>query len=516
MRRATWRSSRRPKVLNTSVQFGLPSNARKEEEITLRKDILGPIIAGHCPVVPDNSRANLLAAFDKRCNYSSSERVDPEVIRGSMALLDKISPSAWDNIVHDRALFEKWNSQFAADKRKRHEKEYKKIDAITTSEFSDKQIFVKAEALLKRHDNKAAPRIIYQSSDLHNVLLGPVMWQCTKRMFSCFEHEQSQKGPAYMGAYSKQSPALVERIHRHGTNKSVYVESDFSSNDMTQLEDVHLLEIAWLTRFGAPRWLTALMHVANSFKASSFKHKVKVAVKNQLPTGAQSTTFRNSFWNASINFTWANKHGFVGDVLILGDDMLMRLDNPGCRRQQIRRSYEHICKGAGMDAKVSVRSHLSECEFLSRQFIPDGTGSFAMAPKLGKAVARFNVRASRNEALSDAEYLAGKALSYAFEFRFVQPICRLFLLKYAEFEIDNPKLDALGWNAKGQFLELGYQGIMLAIDSARSVPRDCATQFYHWKYGLTITDVIELVSKLLFGDRDLEAGEIGFLTTDFI
>jgi len=44
------------------------------------------------------------------------------------------------------------------------------------------------------------------------------------------------------------------------------VESDFSSNDMTQLEDVHLLEIVWLSRFGAPKWLTSLMHVANGFK----------------------------------------------------------------------------------------------------------------------------------------------------------------------------------------------------------------------------------------------------------
>jgi len=516
MRRAAWRSSRVPHTSNIPVTFGVPDSPRKEEAINLRRDILGPLIAGHIPVVPDQSRKNLLAAFDKRCNYNSSKRVDPKVIRASLALLDKISPGEWDPLVLDRSLFEKWNCQFDVNKQARHDKAYKKIDAITVGEFSDKQIFVKVEALLKRHDGNAAPRVIYQSSDLHNVLLGPVMWQCTKRMFSCFEHETSGKGPSYMGAYAKQSPALVERIHRAGTDKSVYVESDFSSNDMTQLEDVHLLEIAWLARFGAPKWLTSLMHVANAFKGTSHKHKVKAVIKNQLPTGSQSTTFRNSMWNASINYCWALEHDHEGDVLILGDDMLMRLDNPGCRRQQVRRSYEYVCKLAGMDAKVLVRKHLSECEFLSRQFLPDDRGSFVMAPKLGKAIARFNVRASSNEALSDDEYIAGKALSYAFEFRFVRPICNLFLLKFAEFEIEEPRLDALGWNAKGQFLALGYSGIEASIDAARSISRDSMTQFYHWRYSLTATDVIELVTKLLFGDRDLEPGEIGFITSDFI
>jgi hypothetical protein len=515
MRRAKARSARKPTVLNVPVKFGVPDNTRKEDSADLRRDILGPLFERHVPVVPDQSRANLLAAFDKRCNYTSSERVDPKVVAASRALLDKIAPHTYDPLVMDLKLFEDWNAQFDSGKQARHVKAYAKLSSVTSAQFSDKQIFVKVEALLKRHDAQWAPRIIYQSSDLHNVLLGPVMWKCTKRMFACFQYDASGGGPMYMGAYSKQAPELVDFIHRHGTSDTVYVESDFSSNDMTQLEDVHLLELEWLSRFGAPVWLTALMHVANRFRATSHKHRVKAVVTNQLPTGAQSTTFRNSLWNASINFCWASEHGFLGDVLILGDDMLMRLDNPKFRRQALRRSYEYVTKRAGMKAVVSVRRHLSECEFLSKQFIPD-RASFVMAPKLGKGLARFNVRATSNEAVSDREYIAGKALSYAYEFRFVGPVSRLFLLRFAQCEIDDPHLDALGWNAKGAFLQLGTSGVIRAIDTARSASRDDITRFYHYKYALTCLDVVDLVTKILFGDRHLDSAEAGFVLADFV
>lgn len=516
MRRARATAPRRLTKFNVPATIGIPDAPRKETLRELRRDILGPLIAHHHPVVPDQTRASMMAAFDKRCNYHSSQRVDPSIIQANRLLLERISPKPWDPLVHDRALFEDWNAQFDTAKQNRHKKAYLKIAELTARDFSDKQIFVKVEALLKRHDPNWAPRIIYQSSDLHNVVLGPVMWKCTKRMFQCFDHVDDSGGVHYMGAYAKQTPELTARITRHATAQTMFLESDFSSNDMTQLEDVHMLEIQWLRHFGAPAWITALMHVANSFRAVSYKHKIKAKISNQLPTGAQSTTFRNSLWNATINYAFCLKHNLRGDCLILGDDMLFRCDNPfSKRRRNLRREYEHIVKLAGMDGKVAVYDHLSECSFLSKQFIMTDNG-YVMAPKLGKALARFNVRASSNEAVSDSSYIAGKALSYAFEFRFVRPISRCFLLRYAMEECDDPSLDGLGWNAKGAFLRLGVEGVLSAIDNARTCSRADMTRFYHWRYGMTATDVILKTHAFLFGDRDLEPDEVGFLTSDFL
>jgi len=280
---------------------GVPPDPRKEEDFSTRLDVLGPLLEMHHPVVPDGSRANLLAAFDKRCNFYSDKRVDRRIVKASLELLHRIAPAAWDPLEWTPELFHDWNSQFDPVKQAKHLKLLPTLSEITSKKFTDKQIFVKVEALLKRHDASWAPRVINQSSDHHNALLGPVMWKCTKRMFACFEHEPGTDGVRYMGAYGKTPEELVSRLQRAGTSESRYLESDFSSNDMTQVRDVHLLEIEWLTRLGAPKWLTGLMLHANSFGVSSMKHAVAGRVKNQLPTGAQSTTFRNSLWNASIN-----------------------------------------------------------------------------------------------------------------------------------------------------------------------------------------------------------------------
>jgi len=416
-------------------------------------------------------------------------------------------------LVYDRSLFEDWNAQFDSAKQARHVKAYSKITDACQRDFTDKQIFVKVEALLKRHDPNWAPRIIYQSSDLHNVLLGPVMWKCCKRMFASLEFDNSDDNVRYLGAYRKQTENLVDFINRHGTSDSLYVESDFSSNDMTQVKDVHMLEVLWLTRFGAPQWLTALMLVANSFRVRSVKHSIKASIVNQLPTGAQSTTFRNSMWNATINYRFCQRVGARADVLLLGDDMLMRYDNPmSTRVKNIRREYEHVCRMAHMDAKVKVLRHLSECHFLSKHFVMTDSGSYAMVPFLGKAYARFNVRASSNEAVSDTSYLAGKCLSYAYEFRAAPSISRMFLRRYTQLGIEDPSLDGLGWNAKGAFLELGVQGILDAISHPRVVARsDDLTRFYHWRYGLTHQDLIVAGCAMLFGEEELDSDGLAWI-----
>jgi len=286
---------------------------------------------------------------------------------------------------------------------------------------------------------------------------------------------------------------------------------------MTQVRDVHLLEVRWLRSLGAPLWLTSLMLHANSFSVSSRKFALRARMTNQLPTGAQSTTFRNTMWNMSINFSFCREHGFRGDVLVLGDDMLMRLDNPWRSRHRcLVRAYKYTCTLARMVAEVSVASHLSECSFLSKHFIMTERG-FVMVPKFGKAVARFNARASANEAVSDRAYLCGKALSYSYEFRHCPPISRCYFERFRQLFEGEVSLDGLGWNAKGAFLELGVAGVLDAIYSVQHVcSRSDMTRFYHWKYGMTASDIIILLIASLFGESDLDEVAAGRIVEDFL
>jgi len=325
-----------------------------------------------------------MAAFDKRCNYYSDLRCSRDVVRASLLLLSRLVPSALDPVEWTPELYHSWNSQFDAEKRARHDRVFPLVSQCTVKQFTDKQIFVKVEALLKRHDPSWAPRIIYQSSDIHNVILGPVMMACTKRMFGAMDHATDPSSVVFCGGYRKQTEELSDFIQAGAASGSKFIESDFSSNDRTQVRDVHLLEVQWLRRLGAPLWLTSLMLHANSFAVRSREYKLFSRIKNQLPTGAQSTTFRNTLWNASIVECFAVKHGLRGLCLVLGDDMLFRVDNPFSRSQQMRRAYVHIAKEACMLAKVSVHRYLVQCTFLSKQFIQT-TAGHVLVPKLGKA-----------------------------------------------------------------------------------------------------------------------------------
>jgi len=108
-------------------------------------------------------------------------------------------------------------------------------------------------------------------------------------------------------------------------------------------------------------------------------------------------------------------------------------------------------------------------------------------------------------------------LSYAFEFRHCPPISRAFAERYLQLA---PKGDhslaGLGWNAKGSFLELGVKGLLERIKTCQVASRFDMTRFYHWRYGLTCTDVIELVLRFVFGEEDLDVAAVGRIIEDFV
>jgi len=462
----------------------------------------------------------LLAAFDKRCNYFTDKRADPMICEASLRLLTELAPSPQSPVEWTPDLFHTWNAQFKPEKQARHLKVFPLVADITTREFSQKQIFIKMEALLKRHDKNWAPRIINQSSDIHNVILGPVMQTCTKRIVKLMSQRTNpEDGPVFSVAYAKDTEDLCSHILQGGASDAMFLESDFSNNDSTQVRDVVVLEVEWLRRLGAPLWITSLMLLADSYVVTSREYAVKGRVKHQLPTGAQSTTFRNTLWNSSMVWAFANKHKIRGNCLVLGDDMLLRIDNPFSRTPRvIRREYEYITKLACMTAKVKVRKHLSECEFLSKQFIMTNNG-YVLVPKLGKALARFNVRASVNDAVSDSNYLAGKALSYAYEFRHMPVLQRAFFERFEQLAetVDEVTFDGLAWNVKGSFLRYGVEGIIERLKAPASIAtRDDMNRFYHYKYSMFASDVLELVLAVLFGEDDLDAGGIVRICEDFL
>jgi len=342
---------------------------------------------------------------------------------------------------------------------------------------------------------------------------GPVITECLNRLKQVLECPRSQAFPvSYTLAYKGDNDDMTSKMGVSGT----YVECDFSENDMRQCSSVVEIEGMWMTQLGAPAWLVHAHRRANVYRAFSRKHCTTAKIENQLPSGSTSTTFRNSIWNCTINFAFCDKHKLKARVLVLGDDMLMKVLNRLFKRAD--REYEYICKLARMKSKVKIHKYIASCEFLSRNFIPCDDGSL-FAPKLGKALARFNARANANMGVSDSEYMAGKALSYAYEFRHIERIAALFLIKCRDQEVNlkEIKRETLGFNAAKTFDDGGVPLILATLRRAKKISEDDLTQFYHWRYGIDLTDVETVVNAVLFGDEDIsQEVALPFALADFL
>jgi len=322
----------------------------------------------------------------------------------------------WD---HER--FIEWLNQYDSEKRARMMKAYREQGLEKLSDYTRKEIFTKIEALVKDHE-KVAPRIIFKGTDLYNMISGPIFKELMDRFKLC---ESNPKHFNFQLAYKQHTTEIVEFLERkrHGS----FIEADFSRNDCTQPSDAMDLELMFMARLGCPRWFLKLHRQEGKFTAYNTKYGVSAVVENQLPTGATDTTFRNSFWNLVIFNAWAHRYDIKGSsVCVLGDDMIAGLPR---RVRRCAYHYEQVARAAQMIAKVTTSRLLCNMHFLSKHFVPVTRGDQAhvMLPMIGKVLAKFNARPNANQSVSDDEYLAGKALSHCYEFRFCHVLRDLFV-----------------------------------------------------------------------------------------
>jgi len=123
----------------------------------------------------------------------------------------------------------------------------------------------------------------------------------------------------------------------------------------------------------------------------------------------------------------------------LGDDLLARLNQRLDLKAWVLRvaQFKMVLK-----AKAPTFEH--NATFLSRRIILGGTAP-CMLPLVGKMIARFNARGTMNPSVGDNDYMAGKALSYAYECRHVPFMRDRFLARYLTHENARPVFDELSW-----------------------------------------------------------------------
>jgi len=472
--------------------FRLDDAPRINAEVLAPLDQLGPVLSQQVPVVTGNDFESMLAAFNKRCNFHSDERVCPSIVKEAKLLASlvfpKVTPFDWTQDIYDR-----WVSKFPPEKQNRMASAINNLHDVDFRSLNTKSLMVKGEVLLKRNDPSWAPRVIYVGSDEYNVLTGPLMDEFNKRLSCALDEFSDDSVEKFIFAYTKQDVDIANAL----AGCETYVEGDFSANDKSQLSDVHEIFAHWLKCSGAPLWFRRFYIMnSRSFRVTSFQYGISATIYSQLATGGTDTTGRNTVWNAAQWWAFCRKQKYKRTrAAVLGDDLA-----GGVAKGFDLDSWVSFCKSAGMKLTCKHRRFYCDLTFLSRFFVPVGQES-CMVPLIGKALCRFNARANRNQEITDLEYMCGKALSYAYEFRHVAYMRDAFLSRARStgVSLSDVNLHDLTWFAK--------QGVTSVDDVCRRITEESLVLSEHEfldvimaKYDIGLYDMDELRDKLILSD----------------
>jgi len=288
------------------------------------------------------------------------------------------------------------------------------------------------------------------------------------------------------------------------------VEGDFSRNDREQRSKVAVIYDAWLKKLGLPSWFRNLLFALESYKVQNKRFGVRARLKYQLPTGTTSTTPRNSLYNLTMFAATCSLQRRKAKALILGDDLLAAMN----RRLDLKAWVETVAKFK-MVLKAKAPRLDGEATFLSRRIFAD-LETPCTIPLIGKMLIRFNCRGTLNSACSDSQYMAGKALSYAYECRHVPWMREYFLKRYEMEDSAAVVLDDLTWFARTSGVSL--DNIVQAIKDESVIVSD--DEFECWlveTYNCTFMELRTLMDAVILSAEQvvLDLPDIAFFSSDF-
>jgi hypothetical protein len=489
---------------------------------------LGAVHASCTPLVTSNDFESFMAAFNKRSNFmqaGAEDDLSDDAFEQAMDIIREVGEASsglfddWDDNDTDRAV---WMSKFDPAKQKRMADAYEQIPTATSAYIGQKDLSVKQECLIKRDDPEWAPRVIYAGNDVFNTITGPASNIVMKRAVELTRIHGIPIGETLVEfAYSTTDVKLCEFLFQDEKFKET-VEGDFSRNDREQRSRTALLYDAWLGVLRMPQWFRTLLLDLEHYTVRNLRFGFSAKLAYQLPTGTTSTTPRNSLYNATMFAVAVRRQIASGDIpapqvssvsrmvvrkgklrdvdisalaTILGDDILARL----MRRLSLTGWTATVC-----DFKMVLKSKAprinGEATLLSRRIFAE-VDTPCMVPLLGKMLVRFNVRATINDDVTDSAYMAGKALSYAYECRHVPFLSTLYLQRY-EMEDDKSsvRLSDLTWFTKTSNLSL--IDIVRAIREEKVLISEC--EFGAWcceQYDLDLEEVRELFTATVLNPR---------------
>jgi len=261
------------------------------------------------------------------------------------------------------------------------------------------------------------------------------------------------------------------------------LENDFKNNDGTQPSGVRKWEAMFYYKLGAPRWFVREFAQNTGVKIFT-RYGVRGAVKGQRWSGEVTTTTGNGYVNSCISLAALKRAGITkSTTMVYGDDNLTYTS------QNIGRlgdAFQDVAKDTGMAAETVAHEHREKATFLRKRFVPCADRTLPV-PSFGRVLCKLPIRSNFNKAVSDADYMAGKLLSAAYEHRHIFDI-RNLLLETAEQLSSKPYLDM-----RNQAMAFKYTAEELRnmTSSASTIDLDHLNSFLLNVYGISDSELYD-------------------------
>jgi hypothetical protein len=345
--------------------------------------------------------------------------------------------------------------------------------------YNAKMVFAKTEVLVKPHGS--APRIVYQGTDIYNLLFGVQMFVLSKRI----KEELSETNPLNTGnviiyacgMHDHEISAVMDR------SPGQALENDLSRNDSTQTTWMRRYEAMFYKKLGATDWWVREFAKHTSVNVWT-RFGVSVEVVGQRWSGEVPTTPGNGHTNACHVLSYLPEVGVSESVTVVyGDDGLTKTKQRCV--DSAAAVVSKVVAESGMVAKPVFHVDAEHATFLRKRFVM-GPNGHKTIPQYGRVLAKLNVRGNFNSAVNDRDYMAGKYLSAAYEHRHAPQLSER-LIQASETMSDNPYVDA--HNQSATAFGLTTQQLATATREARGLPRCVLDRHCQKVYGISYDEV---------------------------
>lgn len=470
---------------DSSVTF---ENIRPNVNVTRVKDddatdygvVKGAILGGVPITVTKNDAGATAHAMKKRCDFKPPVPDMDHFKKGHAEVMSRFDP--FPTIQPDRESIQEYVSGYTPQKAAR-------LLAVLEEQQINydgdrKHVFAKQEVLLKEHGSQ--PRVVYQGTDMYNLVAGCVVQELARRMKSVFSLSNPKNvGNRVIFAAGLHNEEIGDILE---SSPGAMVENDMKNNDGSQSVEFRKWEAMFYAKLGAPMWFVREFARNTSVRVWT-RYGIAAHVEGQMWSGVQNTTTGNSYVGMCLILAALMEAGIKESTNIHGGDDYLGV-MPEESKEEFVKAIKKVVPASGMTPEPVIPASREHATFYRKRYVRGVNGTRGV-PQFGRVLAKLNVRSNMNQNVSDRDYMAGKYLSAAYEHRYAPGLSNI-LLEASQAMSDKPHLD------HNTNREVGHKGVEFIRNQLGVQPLDVDSfnGFLNDVYGIGHTELCDLYSRV--------------------